>query len=236
MGLSLYDDLAERYDRHNTTNPWNELYDRPAIHALAGDVAGLDVLDVGCASGVLSAQLHGRGARVVGLDASRVLVGIAAERYPAIEFHCADLAEPLEVLADGSFDLVTASLVMHYVEGWEPTLRELRRVLRVGGALVMSVHHPEGWHWFDLPNYFATERVTDVWQVDGTAVEVQFYHRPLGAMFGALRAAGFRVDEIVEPSPLPQVEELDRRAYELLTTAPRFLYFRAVNAGAAGNR
>jgi SAM-dependent methyltransferase len=166
---------------------------------------------------------------VVGLDASRVLVGIAAERYPDIQFHYADLAEPLDFLADGSFDLVTASLVMHYLDDWEPTLGELRRILRVGGALVMSVHHPEGWHWFDLPNYFATERVTDVWQIDGAPVEVKFYHRPLGAMFAALRAAGFRVDEIVEPLPLPQVEELDRRAYELLTTAPRFLYFRAVN-------
>ncbi len=51
---------------------------------------------------------------------------------------------------------------------------------------------------------------------------------PLGAMFAALQAAGFRVDEIVEPTPLPQVETLNRRAYELLTTAPRYLYFRAV--------
>jgi SAM-dependent methyltransferase len=229
VNASRYDELAERYDRHNATNPWNELYDRPAIHALAAEVSGLDVLDVGCASGVLSAQLHGRGARVVGLDASRVLVGIAAERYPDIRFHHADLAEPLDFLADDSFDLVTASLVMHYLEDWGPTLRELRRILRVGGALVMSVHHPEGWHWFDLPDYFATQRVTDVWQVDGDSVEMQFFHRPLGAVFGALRAAGFRVDEMVEPMPLPQVEELDPRAYELLTTAPRFLYFRAVN-------
>jgi hypothetical protein len=31
----------------------------------------------------------------------------------------------------------------------------------------MSVHHPEGWQWFDLPSYFGIERVTDVWQVDG---------------------------------------------------------------------
>lgn len=229
MDASLYDNLAKRYDRHNATNPWNELYDRPAILAMAGDVAGFDVLDVGCASGVLSAQLHARGARVVGLDASRALVGIAAERYPDIRFRCADLAEPLDFLADGSFDLVAASLVMHYLEAWEPALRELRRILRVGGALVMSVHHPEGWHWFDLPDYFVTERVTDVWQVEGDPVEVQFYHRPLGAMFGALRGAGFRVDEIVEPMPLPQVKALDRRAYELLTTAPRFLYFRAIN-------
>ena len=229
MDVPLYDDLAERYDRHNATNPWNELYDRPAIHTLAGDVTGLDVLDVGCASGVLSAQLHGRGARVVGLDASRVLVDLAAGRYPDITFRCADLTEPLAFLTEDSFDLVTASLVMHYLEDWEPPLRELRRTLRVGGALVMSVHHPEGWHWFGLPNYFATERVTDVWQVDGAPAEVQFYHRPLGAMFAALRAAGFRVDEVVEPMPLPQVEEVDPRAYELLTSAPRFLYFRAVN-------
>lgn len=225
---SQYDDLAERYDRHSATNPWNALYDRPAVLALAGDVAGLDVLDVGCASGALSAQLHRRGARVVGLDASRALVRIAAQRHPDVRFHCADLAEPLDFLADGSFDLVTASLVMHYLEDWGPALRELRRVLRPGGVLVMSTHHPESWHWLDLPDYFAVRRVTDVWQVDGAPAEVQFYHRPLGAMFGALRAAGFGVDEIVEPMPLPQVEDLDPRAYELLTTAPRFLYFRAV--------
>ena len=224
-----YDDHAERYDRHNATNPWNKLYDRPAMHALTGDVAGLDVLDVGCASGALAAQLHARGARVVGLDASRALVDIAAERHPDIRFHRADLAQPLDFLADGSVDLVTASLVLHYLEDWGPPLRELRRVLRVGGALVMSVHHPEGWHWFDLPNYFVTERVTDVWQVDGAPFEVRFFHRPLGAMFGALRTAGFRVDEIVEPQPLPQVEEVDRRAHELMTTTPRYLYFRAVN-------
>jgi 2-polyprenyl-3-methyl-5-hydroxy-6-metoxy-1,4-benzoquinol methylase len=98
-----------------------------------GYVARLDVLDVGCTSGVLSAQLHRRGARVVGLDASRVPVGIAGERYPHIQFHCADLAEPLDFLASNSFDLVTASLVMHYLEDWEPILRELRRLLRAGG-------------------------------------------------------------------------------------------------------
>jgi SAM-dependent methyltransferase len=224
-----YDEIGEAYARFGATNPWNAQYDRPAIHALTGEVAGFDVLDVGCAAGVLSEQLLARGARVVGVDGSPVMLEFARDRCgDRAVFHLADLTLPMDFLADGSFDLVTASLVLHYLEDWGPTLRELRRVLRPGGALVMSVHHPEGWHWFDLPNYFATELVTDTWNIGGTPMEVRFYHRPLGAMFGALRGAGFRVDDIVEPMPLPEVQAADPRAWQTLTTAPRFLYFRAV--------
>lgn len=221
--------MGHAYARFGADNSWNEGYDRPAIHSLAGDVVGLDVLDVGCAAGVLSEQLLARGARVVGVDGSRVMVELARARCGGrAEFHLADLVSPLDFLADGSFDLVTASLVMHYLEDWGPTLGELRRVLRPGGALVMSVHHSEGWHWFDLPNYFVTELVNDTWDIGGRSMDVQFYHRPLGAMFGALREAGFRVDDIVEPMPLPVVEAEDPRAWAMLTTMPRFLYFRAV--------
>lgn len=231
MTASSYDRIGQAYARFGATNPWNERYDRPAIHGLAGDVAGLDVLDVGCAAGVLSEQLVTRGARVVGVDGSPVMLAFARERLgDRAEFHLADLALPLDFLADGSFDLVTASLVMHYLEDWGPVLRELRRVLRPGGALVMSVHHPEGWHWYDLPDYFATTLVDDTWNIGGTPMDVRFYHRPLGAMFGALRGADFRVDEVVEPMPLPEVEAEDPRVWAMLTTAPRFLYFRAVKA------
>jgi SAM-dependent methyltransferase len=227
---SQYDDPGETYARHSATNPWNEQYDRPAIHALTGDVDGLDVLDVGSAAGVLSAQLVERGARVVGVDASPVMVAIARGHCPQATFHVADLAEPLD-LPDAAFDLVTASLVLHYLPDWVPTLRELRRTLRPGGALVMSVHHPDIWRYFDLPGYFPTRLIVDHWDIGGAEpMEVRFYHRPLSVMFAALRGAGFLVDEIVEPQPLPEVEQSDPRAYARLTTMPWFLYFRALNA------
>jgi len=229
MTTSQYDVPGEIYARHSETNPWNEQYDKPAIHALTGEVNGRDVLDVGCAAGVLTAQLAARGARVVGIDASPVMVDIARRRCPQVRFHRADLVEPLD-FPDDSFDLVTASLVMHYLPEWGPTLREFRRLLRPGSALVMSVHHPETWRLFQLPRYFATQLITDHWDIGGPEpMEVQFYHRPLGAIFSALCGAQFRVDDLMEPPPLSEMEQQDPRAYAHLTTTPHFLYLRAVN-------
>ncbi|MFE2699145.1 class I SAM-dependent methyltransferase, partial [Streptomyces mirabilis] len=43
---------------------------------------------------------------------------------------------------DGAFDDGVASLVLHHLEDWGPTLAELRRVIRPGGRLIASVDHP----------------------------------------------------------------------------------------------
>ena len=226
--MSQYDELGALYDRCSETSATNAYYDRPAILDLAGDVDGKDVLDVGCAGGHLARQLTERGARVTGIDLSPTLIGLARKRCPQAEFHRADLAKPLD-LPDDRFDLVTASLVLHYLRDWGPPLAELRRVLKPGGLLVMSVHHPEDWHWFNRPDYFRTEVVDDVFTVAGRPMPVRFYRRPLSRSFAALRDAGFAVDRLAEPMPLPEAEQADPAFYPLLKTAPRFLYFRAVS-------
>jgi len=225
---SDYDQMGEAYAAHTERSPWNALYDRPAILALAGDVRGQRVLDVGCAAGALSAALVERGARLVGIDASRAMISLAERRLGnRASFKVADIRAPLGFIATASMDLVVASLVMHYLEDWVPALLEFRRVLAVGGRVVFSTHHPaEDWRWFERPTYFATEELVDHWQVGGRTAEVRFYRRPLSAIFSAIRDAGFYVDELVEPMPLPECEERFPEDYVSLTTRPRFLYFR----------
>jgi hypothetical protein len=52
------------------------------------------------------------------------------------------------------------------------------------------------------------------------------WHRPLHAMTGALTAAGFSLDRISEPRPVPAARELFAPAdVTLFTTQPRFLFF-----------
>jgi 2-polyprenyl-3-methyl-5-hydroxy-6-metoxy-1,4-benzoquinol methylase len=51
-----------------------------------GDVAGLDVLDLGCGHGWLAEELRVAGGRVTGLDGSSALLAEARERYPNIGF------------------------------------------------------------------------------------------------------------------------------------------------------
>ena len=83
---------------------------------------------------------------------------------------------------------MTCFLVLHYLRDWLPTLKEFYRVLRLGGELVFSTHHP----FTDLElsktgDYFALELLTDEWDVG----EVQFYRRPLSSITQAVLRGGF---------------------------------------------
>ena len=228
-----YDRMGEAYLDHSEHSPTNALYDRPAILELAGDVRGKQVLDVGCAAGALSAALVEKGAMLRGVDASQAMISLAQRRLGnRAAFHVADIAAPLDYVPTGSVDVIVASLVMHYLRDWVPTLQEFGRVLAPGGRVVFSTHHPaEDWHWFQRPSYFATEQLVDHWQMGDRTAEVRFYRRPLSAMFAAIHDGGFCVDELVEPMPLPECEERFPESYASLTTTPRFLFFRLIPRG-----
>jgi GrpB-like predicted nucleotidyltransferase (UPF0157 family)/SAM-dependent methyltransferase len=225
-----YDDYSEAYASHAEKSVTNALYDRPAIVDLAGDVEGKRVLDVGCAAGHLSALLAGRGADVLGVDASAGMVEVARRKFGGVaRFEVVDVSGPLP-LPDGSIDVITASLVLHYLKDWGLMLAEFRRVLKPGGVLAFSVHHPgEDWHWFEKDDYFQLELLEDDFGLDGKPHPVRFYRRPLSWTFGAVRDAGFAVDRLEEPMPVPEAAKADPKWTEKLRTTPRFLYFRAVS-------
>jgi ubiquinone/menaquinone biosynthesis C-methylase UbiE len=133
---SNYDEFATVYNEDNERNAYNALYERPAALALAGSVAGLRVLDAGCGAGAHAAALIAAGAKVAGIDKSQALLAIARERLgPEVSLINADLQAPLG-FEDGSFDIVLASLVMHYMRDWQPVLTEFNRILAPGGRLV----------------------------------------------------------------------------------------------------
>ncbi|MGK3203689.1 GrpB family protein [Amycolatopsis sp. MEPSY49] len=222
-----YDAFSQDYASHAEKSVTNALYDRPAILDLAGDVSGRRVLDVGCAAGHLSALLAERGADVLGVDASAALVSLARRKFGDVaRFEVADVTRPLD-LEEGSIDVITASLVLHYLKDWGPALAEFRRILKPGGALAFSVHHPgEDWRWFGKENYFELELLEDEFP---PGRRVRFYRRPLSWTFQAVRDAGFAVDKLVEPMPAPEAAEADPKWDANLRTKPRFLYFRAVS-------
>ncbi|GAA3399107.1 class I SAM-dependent methyltransferase [Streptomyces roseoviridis] len=222
-----YDGFAEAYAAHTENNLVNAHYERPAMLALAGDVAGRRVLDAGCGAGPLSAALRERGAVVTGIDASAAMVALARRRLGAdADLHVGDLAEPLP-FADGAFDDVVASLVLHYLEDWGPALGELRRVLRPGGRLIASVEHPFVAYTFQdpRPDYFATTHYGFDWDFGGRSAPMRFWRMPLHAMTDAFADAGFRLAVISEPRPDPAARELFPDGFRDLATRPCFLFF-----------
>jgi SAM-dependent methyltransferase len=207
-GINDYDGFAEAYAASNETNLVNAYYERPAMLALAGDVAGRRILDAGCGSGPLFAALRDRGAVVTGFDKSARMVELARWRLgDDADLRVAELGSSLP-FPGGTFDDVTASLVLHYLEDWGPALAELRRVLKPGGRLIVSVDHPFAVNLIyraggRKADYFATSNRTEEWTMGGQTALMSFWDRPLHAMTGAFTAAGFRISVITEPAVAP---------------------------------
>jgi SAM-dependent methyltransferase len=195
-----YDTFASDYATDNERNLVNSYYERPAMLTLLGDVRGARVLDAGCGAGPLAAELAARGATVAGFDVSSEMITIAQRRLgDTVDLQVADLGRPLPY-SDGCFDLVAASLVLHYLEDWGQALTELHRVLEPGGRLVISVHHPFVYRlMFPERDYFRTEAWTSTSTFNGTEVELTYWHRPLHAMTDAFVEAGFSIVTVAEP-------------------------------------
>jgi SAM-dependent methyltransferase len=225
--------FAARYAAAIDEAPHNALYERPAMLALLPAVSDCHILDAGCGGGWYSEQLLRRGASVTAIDASAALVEHTRRRLspyltsePApLQVHAANLAEPLAFLADAAVDGVISPLVLHYLGDWRPTLREFRRVLKPGGWLLLSTHHPcaDAAHFPGSP-YFETDLVEDDWKWVG---KVKFFRRPLTEVTSALTDVGFVIDRLVEPMPTDALRAVEPDTYQRLLERPEFLIIRA---------
>jgi SAM-dependent methyltransferase len=232
VARSAFDQMAEAYAAWAETKAHNALYDRPAMLALLPPVADKRVLDAGCGPGIYAAWLVDQGAEVVGLDASPKMVQLARHRLQgkATIFE-ADLGQPLHFLESASFDLVISALALDYVRDWNALMLEFFRVLREPGYFVFSVGHPFDEFYDHHPdgNYFHLEQVEMKfnWKAFGVHVNVPYYRRPLSAMANSILGAGFVLERLVEPRPLPPFEQQDPADYAKLMRQPGFICFRA---------
>jgi len=107
---------------------------------LAGPVTGIRVLDVGCGDGVLAAAFARRGAQVTGIDASPEMIAAArsrAERHAKSMTFEIGQAEALP-FEDNTFDVVVSITVLCFIEDAAIALREMKRILKPGGRLVIG--------------------------------------------------------------------------------------------------
>ncbi|NED60138.1 class I SAM-dependent methyltransferase, partial [Streptomyces sp. SID10244] len=121
---------------------------READIGLLGDVVGRDVLEVGCGSAPCARWLAGQGARAVGVDLSRRMLGIGLAAMAADGMHVPLIQATAESLpfADGSFDVACSAFgAVPFVADSAGVMAEVARVLRPGGRWVFAVNHPMRW-------------------------------------------------------------------------------------------
>jgi ubiquinone/menaquinone biosynthesis C-methylase UbiE len=117
-----------------------ESIEQHLILDLTGELAGRRVLDVGCGDGALACAAASRRADVTGIDPDLAMLVAARSRAARVGVHVAFLEGRVEQLPfpDTSLDVVVSVTVLCFVPDAAAAVREMARVLRPGGRLVLG--------------------------------------------------------------------------------------------------
>jgi trans-aconitate methyltransferase len=144
---------------------------------------GERIIDLGCGTGHLTAQIAESSAKVIGVDRSPEMIGQARQNFPKLRFLLADIAsfESAEP-ADAAF----SNAALHWVTDAEAAVRNIRRALRPGGRFVAEFGGKRNINMLlDAVSQAAAER--------GVEIRNPWYFPSLGQYADLLEQSGFEV-------------------------------------------
>ena len=124
-------------------NRWNiELYENKHSYVweygekmleMLAPQAGELILDLGCGTGQLTAEIAATGAKVIGLDISESAIAQCRQNYPQIEFRIANGAD---FSCEQSFDAVFSNAALHWIHPPAAAVKCIYQALKPGGRFV----------------------------------------------------------------------------------------------------
>lgn len=205
--VARYDAFADEYERLiRAGQPVIELSYRWILDSL-GEIKNQRILDVGAGEGELARRLAERGALVLALDVSPVLVDKARARDPLgrVSWQVDD-ATVLATVGAG-VDVVVMSLMLMDLDDYGAVFDQAYDALQPGGQAIWTVMHPcfqspysaaspdgRGRHIVTYaPQHWVSDRPGTIRGTLGA------WHRPLADYLNRFVQAGFRIDKVAEP-------------------------------------
>ena len=197
---SSYDQVAIEYAERFKDEMDDKPFDRDCLDRLAREVGELGpICDLGCGPGQVARYFHCQDVPTLGVDLSPRMVAEAQRLNPEIDFHQGNMLALPD--SDNSWGGIAAFYCIIHVprEKIVDALREMKRVLKPGGTLLVTFHIGE-----------EIKHLDDWWE---KPVNLDFAFYQPEEMENWLNEAGFEMEETLVREPNPEVEVATRRAY-----------------------
>ncbi len=230
-----YDFVAETYHFNRTQkypHGWfyNEMLEMPATLELLGNVKGKKILDFGCGTGIYAKLLTKMGAKVSGFDISGEMLAIAKRENPELDFK---QGSGYNIPFKEKFDIVLASLVVHYLEDWNQMFKQVSKVLKKGGYFVFSSGNPvgesrkkikyKGRKFRVFGDYFNERKMPATWRhVKGRNLRMFFFHKTYESVIKSIIRNKFEIADYKDAYPINKAKKLFPEEYKACSETPFF--------------
>lgn len=133
----------EYFDR--VASRWNEMRRsffteevREGVYRAAGIVPGKTAADIGCGTGFITEGLLEKGLKVIAVDQSPAMLDELRSAMGSPSLECRQGEAESLPMDDGSVDYAFANMFLHHVESPPVAIREMVRILKPGGVLVIT--------------------------------------------------------------------------------------------------
>ena len=132
-----FDEVAQQWDNMQQSFFSEDI--REKAFSVAGVKKGKIAADIGAGSGFISEGLIGKGLKVIAVDQSEAMLAEMRKKFSGtegIEYRLGE-AEKLPI-PDEAVDYVFANMYIHHVESPQEAIKEMVRILKPGGELVIT--------------------------------------------------------------------------------------------------
>jgi ubiquinone/menaquinone biosynthesis C-methylase UbiE len=231
--------FAEIWHRHLTEHP-----DIPTVYLMnkimekaVGNLKGKIVLEAGCGDGFFIPNLLKKNPKkVIGIDISKWLLVYAKEKIKSkkVKFYQMDLTKKLN-FKNNFFDVIISYNVLQEIKDISTPIREMARILKKGGRLVISITHPL-YHLFisaletrdnlpleNLKRYPKVEPIHSS-AIEGFEKSFVVYRKPISLYVNEIVKNGLKIIEMKDVTISEKVGELSKKHRERVGV-PIFLLF-----------
>lgn len=243
-----YNSQAKNWKRNEPIYP-SDFLARPVVFDLFKKIGkNKVVLDVACGEGYFSRKMAPIAKKIIAFDNSEGMIEAAKEQNfeykQKIDYRVADMNN-LSFIPSASIDICICNFVLHYLhpDRYPIFFKEIRRVLRKGGKLILCGPHPyyypgntiggtmsiKGSKNFDYLKSRGKYFQGTIRTIYGQFLKVGFYHALLGDYLNSLSDSGLKLEKYIEPSVKKSLLKKFKKLNKLEET-PIYIVLQAVKS------